>query len=371
VGQVGRRIAEFLIQQDAKLAQRHNVDPDRVEAACLAHDLGHPPFGHIGEEELNRLLQGAGVVDGYEGNAQSFRIVTRLSIRHRDFPGLNLTRGTLNGILKYPWFRDLTHPKKKRKFGAYRSDRVCFDWTRVGESVDVLSAEADIMDWADDITYAVHDMEDFYRAGLIPLDKLITDDDEAARFLDWVVARWKSQRRRVAGLDELFNRTVRSTMPLVEIYAGTPNQRAALRSVTASLIGRYIKGLNLTATSRRSGRTRVEQWAREEVDLLKELTWYYVIKNPALATQQYGQQRVLRELFDIFCDAYRTERSDIFPARYRDDVDAMLKQGSLPPDEPYRLIADLLSGMTEAQCMFLHGRLTGRAAGSITDVAVR
>jgi len=175
VAQVARRIAEKLRKRQDELAEAlGGVDPDVAEAAALAHDLGHPPFGHLGEEELDELARGAGVPDGFEGNPQSFRIVNYLALRTPHYAGVNLTRATLSGLLKYPWLRGPKgHPSYKKR-GAYTSERHQLEWTRSGiHSTDKRqSIEAEIMDWADDVTYAVHDMADFYQAGLIPFETL-------------------------------------------------------------------------------------------------------------------------------------------------------------------------------------------------------
>ena len=169
------------------------LDPDVVEAASLAHDLGHPPFGHDGEEVISELLDSCDR-DGFEGNAQSFRIVTRLATHTdntaapTDEVGLNLTRATLNAILKYPWLR--SEPGKPRdKWGAYGADRTRFEWARSGWSDGLCSLESRLMDWADDVTYAVHDLEDFYRAGLIPLHLLSLNPAEGKRFIEAAMAR--------------------------------------------------------------------------------------------------------------------------------------------------------------------------------------
>ncbi len=166
VAQVGRRLAEKLHLRQPELTHFYGgISPDVVEAACLAHDLGHPPFGHIAEEVLNRLA--GDTVEGFEGNAQSFRIVCELAFRSPEFAGLNLTKATLRAILKYPWTyrkRPTSYPKK---WGAYSSEEPSFTHaTGNNDGGPVLRcAEAEIMDSADDLTYAVHDVEDFYRAG--------------------------------------------------------------------------------------------------------------------------------------------------------------------------------------------------------------
>jgi dGTP triphosphohydrolase len=124
VAQIARRLAERLRELDPNgVARFGGVDPDVVEAAAFAHDLGHPPFGHIAEHTLDQLAIDNGAPDGFEGNAQSFRIVTRLAAHRTGYKGLNLTRATLNAVLKYPWFRGEGPLEKSDKFGAYRSEK--------------------------------------------------------------------------------------------------------------------------------------------------------------------------------------------------------------------------------------------------------
>ncbi|NJL29795.1 MAG: dNTP triphosphohydrolase [Thermoanaerobaculia bacterium] len=165
VAQIGRRLAQKLLKEQPEEARAlGEVDPEVVEAAALAHDLGHPPFGHIAERELDELLRKQGDMEGFEGNAQSFRILTKLAFVAKQHPGLNLTRATLNATLKYPWRRQ-TAGKGQHKWGAYYSERPELEWARQnGPRGETRCVEAELMDWADDITYAVHDLEDFYRA---------------------------------------------------------------------------------------------------------------------------------------------------------------------------------------------------------------
>jgi dGTPase len=196
VAQVARRLAERLKSPRAdprydNIERVADLDVDAVEACALAHDLGHPPFGHVAEDRLNDLMKNHG---GFEGNAQSFRIITRLATGpggENRYRGLNLTRATLNGVLKYPWERSGGgfHAKK---FGAYSSDHDAIDWVRRGwpkgchpdtaRTREQRSLEAELMDWADDVTYAVHDLEDFHRSGLIPFAVLAGSGAEQKRF---------------------------------------------------------------------------------------------------------------------------------------------------------------------------------------------
>ena len=173
VARTARHLADRLARQQPTLVQEAgSIDPDVAETAALAHDLGHPPFGHIGEYELDHLLRQLGDADGYEGNAQTFRILTKLVPRSaHNRSGLNLTRATLNAVLKYPWLRQ-TSGLAARKFGAYSMERSEFDFARAASTPERRSLEADVMDWSDDIAYIVDDFEDFIQARLIPLERL-------------------------------------------------------------------------------------------------------------------------------------------------------------------------------------------------------
>ena len=128
MAQVGRRLAQRLLKTEHDKAECiGGIDPDVVEAACVAHDLGHPPFGHVGEQEFRKQVEATPnpVWDGFEGNAQSFRIVTKLALRSPRVPGLNLTRATLNAMLKYPWNRE-SQGRKAEKYGVYHSEELDF-----------------------------------------------------------------------------------------------------------------------------------------------------------------------------------------------------------------------------------------------------
>lgn len=131
VAQIGRRIAERLLSEDdkEKAARLGGIDPDVVETAALVHDLGHPPYGHAVETELNKLVS-EHTSDGYEGNAQSFRIVTKLARRRLAFDGLNLTRASLNAVLKYPWLRadKDENEKQYKKWGVYSTELERFSY---------------------------------------------------------------------------------------------------------------------------------------------------------------------------------------------------------------------------------------------------
>jgi dGTPase len=372
VAQVGRRLAEKLLREQQVLAAP-TIDPDVVEAACLAHDLGHPPFGHIAEKELDRLATATCLPDGFEGNAQSFRIVTALASASSIAPGLNLTRATLNAVLKYPWLRG-EHPKIKDKWGAYESERPQFNWARELEKVPERklsqSPEAYLMDIADDITYSVHDVDDFYRVGLIPIDRLRIDPRERTRFYDEVFQRREGKLPAdmdSSYLQQAFDGLI-SRIPQEKPYEGTKRDRGLLRDLTATLIGDFIRAISIEAGESEMPRVSMIKERRAEVFMLKQLTWHYVIKNPALASQQQGQRTMVRELFSIFRKAAvdRDDQNlDVFPIRVREDLSAIQLSGRPTwTQEATRVVVDLIASLTEEQAIEMHHRLTGISLGS-------
>jgi dGTPase len=366
VAQFGRRITEKLIREQPKFAQVYALDPDITEAASLAHDLGHPPFGHVAEEELNDLVAERKILSGFEGNAQSFRILNKLALTSGDYVGLNLTRGTLNATLKYPWLRE-TGGKKQLKWGAYHTEQPEFQWVRQGIENQLKCCEAELMDWADDVTYAVHDTIDFYRAGLIPLDRLapVNDESERKRFLDEVFERHASADLKLPfprpDLEDAFLRLIQ-LFPIDHPYGDDDEDRARLRTFSSALIGSYASAIHLEAPKVNARTVAIESNKEKEVFMLKQMTWHYVILRPSLATQQYGERKIIRDLFEIFQTAAKKNRFTIFPPRV-----AQVLREYREDEESVRAIVDMISGMTERQAVSLHGRLTGASLGSVLD----
>jgi dGTPase len=362
VAQVGRRLAEKLLSKWPALTA-DLVCPDVVEAACLAHDLGHPPFGHIAEYRLNELSKGCG---GFEGNAQSFRIVSHLASRSSDYGGLDLTAATLAAILKYPWLKD-GNPVKPKKWGAYKSERESFEFAaRLLPSVNKPTIEAQLMDWADDVTYSVHDLEDFYRAGRLPLHLLAhRDPRERDSFFENVFERRKNDMDFAArqDLQGAFREILVSTFSIPGAYDGSSAHRAALRTFTGILIGRYINAVTPVEEDNRIS-LRIDPDLRAEVMMLKELTWTYVIEAPNLAARQQGQERVIEELFTIYTKlAKNPDTWKVFPTFFREK----LREASGDTDEAVRICVDLIASMTESQAVGMHHRLTGQTHTSGLD----
>lgn len=380
VAQIARRIAEKLLRDDPEAARElGDLDPDVAEAAALAHDLGHPPFGHIAEEELDHLAREHDAPEGFEGNAQTFRILTRLATHRRGYPGLDLTRATLNGVLKYPWVRDTRQkgadPKKAKKFGAYSSELAELEFARLGfEGTDSQSVEAAIMDYADDITYSVHDLDDFYRAGLIPLESLVSSNEEWA----WFTARWKEVGSKVphdtidASREEFRDVITRLTAGVH--YSGTRDERAVLRNATSRLIDQFVRSVRLKQKDEADEGPLVYN-PRHELHLrfLQGLVWVYVIKNPRLATQQYGQRQIIDFLFHTYLSAVRRRERDFVPALFRSEVETLEATDTSRTEQEVkeletRIAVDIVAHFTDSQAVLLYRRLSGSSPGSVVEM---
>ncbi len=353
-----------------KEARALGLNPEVVEAACLAHDLGHPPFGHIGEKILHSKVLEHNDHDGYEGNAQSFRILTKLAVRFSD-PGLDLTRATLAAVLKYPWLRDPNAPGRSKKWSAYRTEREDFEFAREMFKHTAKTAEAELMDYADDIAYSVHDLEDFHRCNAIPWT-LIFSNQGREKLAEGADARWWDKpynskarlRNAVRRLDELLFEAFGDL--LREPYEGSRQHRKQLRTMTSALIGRYIHAVTLKPAAEigEDGTcVSFEASAVDEIKILKQITHDYIINSPTLAAQQRGQERIVSQLFDDLCDDSHKEFPRYLPRRL-----AYLWNS---PTEKARFAADCIASLTEAEAIGLHARLNGLASGSVLDPIVR
>ncbi|HEY0150794.1 MAG TPA: dNTP triphosphohydrolase [Longimicrobium sp.] len=377
VAQIARRLAEKLVWSEADLVRElGGLDPDVVEAAALAHDLGHPPFGHVAEKELDALAQKYGAAEGFEGNAQSFRIVTRLAAHRDKYHGLNLTRATLNAVLKYPWSRDTLDPrpenKRYKKYGYYSSEGDDFGFARDGFAVrGARSLEAEVMDYADAVAYSVHDLDDFYRAGLIPLDRLIPERDRPSRELEGFLVRWVQR----GGIDQATLDAERpqlesflSTLPVREPYTGTYEQRALMRTCTSHLIQKFVLAARLQRDTGPGNHLQTDTSLQFNIDFLHGLVEDYVIINPRLGTQQHGQRQVIRTLFEVYLEAVQSRNRAIVPPHFHQELDraAEVANGSHP--EQVRLAVDIVAGFADNQALAMHRRLTGHSPGSVMEL---
>ena len=286
VAQVGRELGSAL-----------GCDPDLVDTACLSHDLGHPPFGHNGETALNELAKDIG---GFEGNAQSFRLLTRLepkAISPESGPrplqtiGLNLTRASLDAASKYPW----TKQPGEVKFGVYEDDADVFTWVREGVTGTTSCFEAQVMDWSDDVSYCVHDVEDAVFAGHVNIDILKSGSGRSE--VVEVAQKWYGSD---FAKDELEAALIRvSSLPSWPAsFDGTMRSLGELKNLTSTLIGRFCISAQ-QATQAEYGQRPLTRYdaslvvpdeARYEVTALKALAARFVM-NRAGANEQYARQR--------------------------------------------------------------------------------
>lgn len=374
VAQVARRLAEKLLaEQPDVAAEIGKIDPDVVEAGALGHDLGHPPFGHTAEEELDRCAKKAGLPDGFEGNAQSFRILTRLAIHRIDYYGLNLTRASLNAVCKYPWMRSLVpQSKQQRKYSVYDLDKPAFLFIRPDRN-HRQTIEASIMDFADDITYSVHDLEDFYLAGLIPLELLATDRDELDRFIiEWlreVPNNYVAQA--VKENPDRFQNFLDATYNLKGQYRpGSFEQKAQIKRISSQLIQNYIHSVSLCSEYGDRGYLQYDRAKEEELKFLQRIVWAYVISNPRLATQRYGQKRIIRTLFEIYLEAIQASDLSFIPARFvREylEIESRAANDNEVKWEKTRMAVDIVASLSEAEAVLQYRRLTGINQGSFLD----
>jgi dGTPase len=367
------QIAERLAQRFSKV-KSSDLDISVVITAALAHDLGHPPFGHVAEHELDALVKKYGNSEGYEGNAQTFRILTKLSTHQNDYSGLNLTRATLNAVLKYPWKRDLggsQNSKKYRKFGYYDSEEDDFKFARQDFRPDSKeqggrSLEAQIMDYADEVTYSIHDFEDFYRAGLIPVAALQRGEKE----FDDFIRRWSNQESHE---EILSNRAffLATLGPLPENYGGGRDAQIALRKITSFNIGESVNRPVVDGTHLIIDKSL--EWKHK---FLQQMIWEYVIRNPRLASQQEGQRRIIRTLFETYQKALTSGRFDLLPTVFEAVAQKLPKQPKNiddPKNDPRRpqiarIAADIVASLTDQQALTIYQRILGVAPGAVTDL---
>lgn len=382
VAQIARRLAEYL-KDDPLAAKAGGIDPDVVEAAALAHDLGLPPFGHAAENELKAISDEYKLLDGFEGNAQSFRIITKIEVHRDAYDGLDLSRATLNAILKYPWFRNITDEDNLRhkKFGAYHSEEIDFNFAReYSPSCERPSIEASIMDIADDIAYSVHDLDDFFRAGLIPMEYLRYEDSTFNSFIDrWINDNdFKFNSELVKKYKHHFRDFWFSFFTL-EKYTGTREQRAKLTSGNSFLIRRFIDSIKLVD---KDGEVYLEMQplVQAEMRFFQRLVWTYVISNPQLATQQHGQRMIIRRLFEIFLKSVIKRDKNMIPPLYHSFIDNLPapvennlsneNNRSATPEE-IRIAIDIVAGLSDDQANNMFKRFIGVSPGSIMDLINR
>jgi dGTPase len=337
-----------------EMGERLGCEPDVVDTAGLAHDLGHPPFGHTGEAALDEVARPCG---GFEGNAQTLRVLTRLEAKVLTpdgvSAGLNLTRASLDAVSKYPWFRT----GGERKFGVYADDRGVFGWLRDGVPGRRRCLEAQVMDWSDDVAYSVHDVEDGVYAGYVPLARLRKDADERAALAADVAVVYSAETPAdlatvLADLlaDPLFD-------PL-EAFDGSHPAQVELKRVTSVLTGRFVAAAILATRdvagdgplARYAADLIVPRLVRAQVALLKGMALRYVMRRPGVGAWRDRQQEILRELVAVLTVRAPDVLDSVFGPLWRAAGDDAAR---------LRVVIDQVASLTDPAAVDWHRRLMG------------
>ncbi len=304
---------------------------DVVDAACLAHDLGHPPFGHHGESVLNELAVDIG---GFEGNAQTLRVLTRLEAKrlHPDgrSAGLNLTRATLDAVLKYPWARG--DVAGTGKFGYYADDAEVYGWIRPAEGSSAGGVigqarclEAEVMDWSDDVAYCVHDIEDGVASARIDLRALCSPAETAA--IVEVAQSWYAPDLQREELAAALSQMISSGWIPAD-HDGSRASLAALKDMTSQLVGHFVHTVE-DATRERYGRGRLTRYAatlvvpvstRAQVSVLKGAAAHFVMMSDERRDVMQAQRAIVTGLFTAY--AQHPDRMDPIHAAAHQEASA-------------------------------------------------
>ena len=347
VAQIGREFGAAL-----------GCDADLVDTACLAHDLGHPPFGHNGEMELDRICADIG---GFEGNAQTLRLLTRLEPKrcHADGrpAGLNLTRASLDAATKYPWVRG-DGPVPTRKFGAYEDDLPVFEWLRADAEPGVRCFEAEVMDWSDDVAYSVHDLEDAIASDWMD-PRALRSRTEMRSVLE-VAAATYAPDQDPAALAAALERIL-ATGAIPARFDGSRNDLAALKDMTSRIIGRFVLAVEL-ATRERHGPGPLSRYeadlvvpdeTRAECAVLKAVANQFVVTTQDQMALKERQRHLLGDLVD----AYAAEPNLRLDAPFRSDYRAADDDAARR-----RVIVDQVASLTDARALLLHSLWVGPTA---------
>jgi dGTPase len=347
VAQVGRELATSL-----------GLDPDVVDTACLAHDLGHPPFGHNGERALNEWSRDIG---GFEGNAQTLRLLTRIEPKVIDATGrsfgLNLTRASLDASCKYPWpaAQGVPDPGGRMKFGFYDDDTAAFRWLRAGAPRRRRCIEAQVMDLSDDIAYSVHDFEDAVVNGYVDVSSLGSLDGHDA--LVTAMHAWVGGELSRDELVEAFERLRRQPFWL-RSYDGGRLDQARLKNLTSQLIGRFAGSATQSTRESYAEESLIRFRASMvispdvigEIAVLKGITAAFVMTQGARQPIYERQREVLTTLAESLWQRGDSELDAGFAADWASASDDAARR---------RVVVDQVASLTDQSAMAWHDRLVG------------
>jgi dGTPase len=360
VAQIGKSICHWLKSRpDGPLAEDFFIDPDLVEAVCLSHDLGHPPFGHAGERTLNHLMRERG---GFEGNAQTLRLLTeRIFSAKRS--GMDPTRAFLDGVLKYKslWseLKNASGKTPEHHF-IYDDQQQYLDWAMGGNDFPMelppgkardafKSIECQVMDWADDTAYSLNDLSDSVRAGFLNIE-------------------------RIEGWAEKRDHPISEGTPLGDLMRAIRRKR--VDPFVGKRIGRYIQSTRLETdvnflsgmSQRYRYRLVIDPEMRAESALFKKLAFEVVFLSPQLKQLEHKGSRMLHQLWEVLGERYISggtidgQDFQLLPADTAAEINAA--------DESTRarLVCDFLAGMTDGYAARTYKRLFSPDFGSIGDL---
>ena len=350
VAQVGREMASEL-----------GVSPDVVDMACLAHDLGHPPFGHNGERALNEWASDIG---GFEGNAQTLRLLTRLEPKvfsDNGLPaGLNLTRAALDATCKYPWSAERavidSGADRSSKFGVYQDDKQVFEWMRAGSPEGKKCIEAQIMDFADDVAYSVHDFEDAIVSGFINLEEVasLTQRD----YLLSQIKAWAGDQLSAEQLDQALARLQASQYWPSE-FDGSTRALASLKNLTSAMIGAFVGRVTDATMANASSVTLTRYRANvvetpevlAEISVLKGLVSVFLMSHESRRPFYEWQRAILKELADALLNREGVGLDQVCQSAW------MIAQTDI---ERKRVIVDQVALLTDQSALAMHDKLVTR-----------
>lgn len=379
--QLARAVARNMIVEEPRL--QACLTPELAEAAALAHDLGHPPFGHAGERTLDECLRDVSrraVLDGreilrFEGNAQTFHILVSAEPKARSYPGLNLTRATLAAVMKYPYEQDTGNDKF-----IFASDRQAAEWALEGAPPLMTarrkaegirpehSIACQILDWADDCAYSVHDVEDALQAQFLRSGDLL-DPRFSQR-----VARYYERTQESERVPPLPLKEIRERLRTLELRIRPPDEgderahrKEALRNILNELV-------TVVAVEPLPGRHRADYSWRLAVPveakilavLCKAIVWEAVITDPRVAAMSTKGKEILHDLFYLLLAEVVEKQSDaIFPRYYRPIIEECMGRGEM---EAARSVCNFLALLTDMDALRLHALLRGSKTSSIFDL---
>ena len=350
VAQIGREMAVDL-----------GLSADVVDMACLAHDLGHPPFGHNGEKALNDWAHGFG---GFEGNAQTLRLLTRLEPKvftdSGKSVGLNLTRAALDAACKYPWtlFDAVieTGGGRSAKFGVYADDVEVFEWLRIGAPAGKKCIEAQVMDFSDDVAYSVHDFEDAIVSGFIKLEEIANEANRAA--LLQLIKHWAGDDISIEDLDAALSR-LQTVAYWPQSFDGTEQALGSLKNLTSALIGSFVgratdrtlESASSRQLTRYASNVIVPQDVDAEIAVLKGLVSAFLMSHESRRPFYEWQRALLTELADALLaknGAWLDPQSSAAWARASNE------------QEQRRVVLDQIALLTDQGALSLHDKLVTR-----------